>query len=266
MRHWLKRPEFKASALLLLLPLVLTACLFLPGKFESTMTIHADRSFTFTYKGEVLAADLDGQMGDLMKMGEASKSEGADDSMLEANATEAVDNATDAEAVPTPEEEAAKAKEEADKKAKKEAEYREIAEQLAKEAGYKTVEYRGNGVFYVDYAISGVLTHSFVYPYDVDTAMIFPWLSVELRGKDTLKVKAPGFAKQDSSMGGMSGMAGSGAESKADGTFTLITDAEVISQNDETGSETSGATKTYRWKITPRTSDAPMAVLKVKGI
>lgn len=266
MRHW--SPLGKPLAAVLLIPLILTACLFLPGKFDSTLTIHADRSFTFTYKGEVLAADMNG-LSDMGKLGSGD--------MMDANATEAVDaasdiaeNSTDATtdnmAAEPAEDPVQKAKEDAEKKAKQDEEYRDLAAKLAKEAGYKSVEYRGDGVFYVDYAISGVLTHNFVYPYDLDAAMIFPWLAVELRGKDMVRVKAPGFAKQDSSMTGMAGANSQAQESKMDGTFTLITDAEVVSQNDEDGSETPGKTKTFRWKITPRTQDAPMATLRVKGI
>lgn len=36
-------------------PLLLAGCLLAPGKFMSTFTVNADRSFTFTYQGEVHA-------------------------------------------------------------------------------------------------------------------------------------------------------------------------------------------------------------------
>ena len=249
MKHWIR-----ALAALLIAPLVLSGCLFLPGKFDSTLTINADRSFTFTYKGEVVAADLESQMGSAFSgLGKS------DDTKIEGD-----ESLPDDEATPSAEDAAAKAKEEAEKKAKKEAEYREAAAALAKEAGYKVVEYRGNGLFYVDYAISGTLTHSFVYPYDVDAGMIFPWLSIELRGKDVVRMKAPGFANSDSSTKGM-GMGGN-MDERMDGTFTLITDAEALSHNDEDGADSAGAKKTYRWKVTPRTADAPLAVLKVKPL
>jgi hypothetical protein len=251
---------YKALAAALVLPLVLTACLFLPGKFESVLTVNADRSFTFTYKGEVVAADLEGAMGDAFK-GIGDKAETPKDSDSDTAGETPSEDA--APAAPDPAEEAAKKAEEAAKKAKKEADYKELAVQLAKEAGYKSVEYRGEGVFYVDYAISGVLTHGFVYPYDLDTAMVFPWVSIELRGKDGIRVKAPGFAKQDSSS--TMGM-GSLGESKIEGSFTLITDAEVLSQNDESGGTSAGGKRTFRWKVTPRTTDAPLAVLKVKSL
>ena len=240
MKHWIR-------AAALLLPLMLTACLFQPGKFESTLTIHKDRSFSFTYKGEVMAIDLEGMSKDMAK---SMPSSGGDEASADG------DNAT-AEEEQTPEQKAAA-------KAEKDAEYRELAANLAKEYGYKTVEYRGDGVFYVDYAISGVLTHEFVYPYNQDAAMIFPWVTVELRGGDTIRVKAPGFAKQD--MGGMGGMMGAGGAdmpTKIDGIFTLTTDAELVSQNEEGGAKTVGPNRVVTWRVTPRTTDAPMAVLRV---
>lgn len=232
MQHW------KAITAALLVPLALAACLFLPGKFESTLTIHADRSFTYAYKGEVVALDITGAMSE---------------------ATSGLtDNATDAGAAPDPARKAAE-------KAKKEAEYRDIAVKVAREAGYRSVEYRGDGIFYVDYEISGKLTHNFVFPYNQDAGMIFPFVAVELRGKDMIRVKAAGFAKPESKSGGMSGM-GDETNARLDGTFTLVTDAEIVSQNNEDGAQASGASKTVTWKVTPTSNDAPMAMLKVSGL
>ena len=41
----------------ILAPLLLVGCILSPGKFTSTMTINADRTFAFTYQGEVIASD-----------------------------------------------------------------------------------------------------------------------------------------------------------------------------------------------------------------
>lgn len=240
MKYWIR-------ATALLLPLMLAACLFQPGRFESTLTVHKDRSFTFTYKGEVMAIDLEGMNG-MPGMTVTPADSGSGDA--------STDNATEAEPHPTPEELAKK-------KADQDEQYRELAVNLAKEYGYKSVEYRGDGVFYVDYAISGVLTHGFVYPYNQDAAMIFPWVTIELRGGDTLRIKAPGYAKQDMSGMGMAGSGGADMPSKTAGTFTLITDAEIVSQNEEGGAKTVGPNRVVTWRVTPRTTDAPMAVLRV---
>jgi hypothetical protein len=186
------------------------------------------------------------------------------DTAADNEAADADKDATDTVETPEPTP-AEKAAEDAKKKAEKDAQYRELATQLAKEAGYRTVEYRGDGLFYVDYAISGTLTHNFVYPYNQDAAFIFPWIAIELRGKDNVRIKAPGFAKQD--LSGMGGMPmGDQPVSKMEGTFTLTTDAQIVSQNNEEGAETVGSSSVVTWKLNPRTDAAPMAVLKVVGL
>ena len=51
-----------------------------------------------------------------------------------------------------------------------------------------------------------------------------------------------------------------------DGTFTLNTDAELVSQNNENGAETVGSVKTIKWTATSDTPDAPMASIRVRAI
>lgn len=234
---------WRALALVVLAPIVLASCVFLPGKFDSALTIHRDRSFTFTYKGEVVAVDLQGMGGDFMKLAEAETAK------KKGKAAEA-DLATS----------------EAAKTAKRDEDYRKLAIELAKESGYRSVEYRGDGIFYVDFALSGTLDHAFVYPYNQDNEIILPWIAIELRGKDALRMKAAGFARQNGASNGMgSSLAGSGldAPDRMEGSFTLTTDAELLSQNNEAGAETVGSEKVVRWTVGPKTKDAPMASLRV---
>ncbi len=80
--------------------------------------------------------------------------------------------------------------------------------------------YLGDGKFSIDYAISGTLDHAFLWPYNVDAELMFPFIAVELRANGTVRMKAPAFAndnKSTSSMG-MPGM--DGASSQLDGVFT----------------------------------------------
>ncbi len=235
----------RTLALVVLAPLALASCLFVPGKFDSALTIHRDRSFSFTYKGEVAALDLKGMGGDFMQAAE------------EEEAKKKGKNA-----------QADLARADAAKKAKRDEDYRKLAVELAKEAGYRSVEYRGDGIFYVDFALSGTLDHAFVYPYNQDNEIVLPWIAIELRGKDALRVKAQGFARQKNEAAGLSGMSpglseANEASDRMDGTFTLTTDAEILSQNNEGGAETVGAEKVVTWKVDTKTKDAPMASLRV---
>ncbi|MFL9840586.1 hypothetical protein ABS767_06390 [Sphingomonas sp. ST-64] len=251
--------RIKGLALALAAPMLLIGCAFSPGKFTSTLTILADRSFTYSYQGEVIAVDLAGEMA--KGMGDAFKGLGQGDDAEEKKTTAALmrDAAwQDDDAAPetgAPDEDS----DDAEEVAKKEAKFKAIAEALTKEAGYRSVQYKGDGVFLIDYQISGKLTHTFLWPYNLDAEVIFPFVVIELRGADTVRIKAPAFGDNDSPGESKSG----GAKAKLDGTFTLITDGELVSQNNEDGARTDGARRTVSWKATPLSKDAPMAVIRI---
>ncbi len=229
-------------AFAILAPLLLFGCVLTPGKFVSGLTINADRTFAFSYKGEVYALDPSSAMGDLGKPAEPAEDATAEDK--EKARTDAAEATT--------------------KKAEAETKNREIAAALSKEMGYKSVSYLGDGKFMVDYAISGTLTHNFIFPFNADAEAVFPFLMVELRANNTVRVKAPGYAndsKQDKT--GMGQMGGDSAASHLDGVFTLDTNAEVVSQNNEDGATKAGGRSTITWRATPLTKDAPTAVLRL---
>lgn len=236
-------------------PLLLSACLLTPGKFTSTLDIRADRSFTFTYKGEVIAFDASKEMmkglpgGDMPKKEKESGEEDSTDSDFAPTAL--ADEAGSAEAL------------DFSKDADSETKMKAMAEALSKEAGYKSVQYVGKNIFLIDYEAHGILNHGFVYPFNIDAEIVFPFIAIELRGKDMVRVKAPGFANEDSKKGGMGGMGAPAPESKLDGTFTLTTNAEIVSQNNEAGAVTAPNGRKIVWKATPLTKDEPMAVLRV---
>ena len=246
---------FGARALLALAaPLLLTGCLLTPGKFASTLRINADRSFDFAYKGEVIAMDP----GKDLKQGmtEGTDEDGADGDGEQGAAVEtpiawAADHAKNVDKQP-----AAPAESEDDER-----KYRAMAEALSREQGYRSVEYVGQGKFLIDYAISGRLDRSFVYPYNIDAEIIFPFIAIEVRNNNTVRVKAPAFGKEssDDAVPGRSE-----AASQLDGSFTLDTDAEIVSQNNEDGATQNGARRVIRWKATPLSKSAPMAVLRFR--
>ena len=146
-----------------------------------------------------------------------------------------------------------------------------IAAALAKEAGYRKVVYLGDGKFSIDYAMSGTLDRAFVWPYNLDAEIVFPFVVLEVRANNTVRIKAPAFANENDAtkgMGVLGGGLGGGAATKPpsqlDGSFTLDTDAEIVSQNNEDGAVAVGARKTVTWKATPTTKDAPTAVLRFR--
>ena len=154
-------------------------------------------------------------------------------------------------------------KDDAKAKADTDAKNRELAATLAKEAGFRKVEYVGDNKFVIDYQISGKLDHAYLFPYNLDAGIIIPFVAVELRANGTARVKAPGFANDSKDASGGMGSDASKASAKLDGTFTLDTDAEIVSQNNEDGVQTVNGRKTIVWKVTPLSQSAPTAVLKM---
>jgi len=243
-------------ALVLLMPFALASCVLTPGKFVSTLRIDADRHFTFTYVGEVVALDIG---DDMMKgLGDTPAEDTPDPASGDGTATLQQLAFQD-----KAESKADDSKDAASKKAATDAKNRTIAATLAKETGYRKVTYLGDGKFSIDYAISGTLDHSFLWPYNVDAEIMFPFIAVELRANNTVRIKAPAFANENSKSSSM-GMPGMDkASSQLDGVFTLDTNAEIVSQNNEDGAVTTGGRKTITWKATPLTKDAPSAVLRL---
>jgi hypothetical protein len=220
-------------------PMLLTGCLLVPGKFVSDLTIHADRSFAFSYKGQVIASDPSENM--------------SSDAPLKPDAT-AEEKA----------EAAAKAKEKAAKAKEREEKNRAIAAALAREWGYRSVVYKGNGLFEVDYAVNGMLTTNFTYPFNTDAEVMIPFVAIETRKDGTVRVRAPGFGMAPGQGGPASAMPTMNDPSdRAEGVFTLTTDAEIVAQNQEEGAKTVGPNKVLVWTIGKIKKDAPTAVLRM---
>ena len=228
--------------------LMLGACLVTPGKFESTLDIRADRQFSFTYKGEIISSDMKGlgSSGDDLIGDDAPEKK---DSALHKTAMQkgsggSFDNGS---------------------ASGDEAQMQAIAAALSKEKGFRSARYMGNHRFEIDYAISGRLTHNFLFPFNSDAEIVLPFVAVELRGDDRVRVKAPGYSNGFDKSREPMGQSGPGDDaSKAlDGRFTLTTDAEIVSQNQEDGAQNIAGGKKIVWRITPLTSEAPMVTLRV---
>lgn len=240
--------------------LLLSACLVTPGKFESTLDIRADRSFTFTYKGEILASDMGQGLGGKGMGSSPGTSDDPIDGATPKDQPSRLQIAVQKKEQAPPEDFGTK-----DDKSD-EQQMQEIAAALTREKGFRAARYMGNHRFEIDYAISGRLTHAFLFPFNSDAQIVLPFVAVELRGEDRARMKAPGYSngydKSQNPMGGSS--SGEDAAKALDGTFTLTTDAEIVSQNQEDGAQNTPQGKRIVWKVTPLTSEAPAATLRFK--
>lgn len=227
-------------ALAIAAPLALTGCLLTPGKFTSDLAINADRTFSFSYVGEVIAVDPTSGM-------KTAEEPAADASAEEKQAA------------------AEKKAELARTEAENEVKRRAVADALSKEAGYRSVRYVGNGKYLIDYAISGRLDHGFVFPFNTDAEVAIPFIAVELRKDNSVRLKAPAFGKSGDKPGGMDLPGSPSSNSLAEGRFTLTTDAEIVMHNNEDGVKQAAGRKTLVWQVTPLSKDPPVTVLKLRN-
>ncbi len=288
------------TAILLALPAILSGCFLAPGAFISTLDLRRDGSFAFAYKGEVVFASPD----EMMQLGEGRAEEVWSDDR--ATCEDATDTVTPAPARFTPvaaDDEIVRSctsaqiaeqrkvwEAERDAKAEKRAKdakqfgavfgftpgdddaNRKLAATYAKYQGYRSVTYRGNGVFDVDYAAAGKLSHEFIFPVLPQQDIIFPFVAVRRQADGSARINAPsliggglrGLAAKLSTFG--SAMEGKElpASSRAKGTFTITTDGEVLTNNTEEGASNAAGQRTLRWEIGPDTQKVPEALIRLK--
>ena len=283
------------AGLALLLSMALAACLVLPGKFAETLDLRKDGHFSYSYKGEILVLGLS-KLADLGKMGFTGN---------EAEfAAEPCFGAKGGKERPCTKAELAEQKQnwEIGQKAAAEAKQKtdtamqammggidpndpkageELAERLRKQAGWNKVIYIGDGIYEVDFSVSGQLDHDFSFPTLERMPVVIPFLTINRRADGSVRVSSP-IMEQQSGGGaqamGMGGFAaameaekgkGEDGDSKApnfpqlDGTMTLTTDGTILANNTEDGPKADPAGQRLTWKLNVRNPQAPMALVQL---
>ena len=261
---------------------LLGGCLLTPGKFVSRLDIRKAGTCSYTYDGEIhlLALSKLAQMGDATDAEFSPEPCYDDDGFEERACTEEElaeqrrvwDEAAEARA-------ADKAREAETTRAMlggidpaDPAAAEELAERLRRQAGWKKVEFKGDGLFEVSFAIAGRLDHDFVFPTIERFPMTNAFVQVVRREGGTVRLDAPGFAAQSGvgpSPAMMAGMAsaGSGPDTpklpELDGVFTLTTDGEILANNTDEGPQQGTAGQMLEWKVNRRTTSAPTALVKL---
>ncbi|WP_297320539.1 hypothetical protein [Novosphingobium sp.] len=272
-----------AAGLAVLLSMALAACLVLPGKFTSTLDLRKDGRFSFTYSGEIFLlglsklAQMDSAANDKF---EPSACNNEDDDMTERECTK------DELAQQQSEwEESHKA---AVEKKKKEAEEmramlggidpsdpkaaEELAARLRRQAGFNRVDYKGDGLYDVDFAVSGHLDYDFTFPTMERVQMTLPFVVLNRRNDATVRFDAPAFTAANN--GGMNAMgAGMAAGDpgmqdipnmpQLDGHLVLTTDGQILANNTDEGPQKDPAGQKLEWHVTPRSGAAPTALIKL---
>ena len=255
MHHWIKR------LFAIVAPLLLTGCLWGPGKFASDLTLRKNGSFTLDYRGEIVLqippdatsepwADSKAKCSDDGKDRACTKIEIAEQkATFEKKRKESADIAK-AFGLPGLDDES----------------NRVFAAKLMKYAGWRSVTYRGNGVFNVDYHFVGSSKQDFLFPALPDNNLIIPFVALRRRADGSVLVTAPAFTGGAGPMGPAAAGAGDmakGPMSRAQGRFTVITDGEILTNNSEDGASPSPIGHQVRWDVGPASNKIPETLIRL---
>ncbi|MEC8715945.1 MAG: hypothetical protein VXY04_12080 [Pseudomonadota bacterium] len=272
----------KRLLIVLCAPLLLTGCLLSPGRFVSELHLLDNDRFAFTYEGEIEMLAL----SKLAKMAEGEEqvfeAECYDDEwdIRECTSAEVEDQRAqwDAEA----EERRATARREAEEMRvllgdidpNDPAAADEIAARMQRQRGWERVSYLGEGLFDVEFAVEGTLTHDFVFPTLEGMLGATPFVSVNLREDGKVRVDAPGYfsrAKDNPMFGSASiakmALAEADASGEAprivrpEGTFTLVTSGRILANNTDEGPAPHAQGNALEWTIGPATHQPPTALI-----
>jgi hypothetical protein len=286
---------FRRAAVPALACLALSGCFLQAGKFDSTLDLRKDGSFTFSYKGQIYLLALS-KIADIAAKAETAGDQFAPETCYDDDLNERTCTADElAEQKRTWEEGKEKKKQEdaknaemmramlggidpADPEAAK-----ELAERLRHQAGWRAVTYVGDGLFEVDFVLSSKLTHDFVFPTIERFPMANAFVMANRRADGTVRIDAPGFTAQSATnpmqammsgalAAGASGTTDSAQSAEApaapavpeiDGTFRIVTDGEILANNTDEGPQAGPRGKTLQWRVTKRTQVAPLALVRL---
>ncbi len=256
MHHWTKR-LFALAA-----PLLLTGCLWGPGKFTSDLTLRKDGSFVLDYRGEIVL--------------QLPPDEGAEPwTDAKAKCLEAGKERPCTKAEITGQKTAYDQKhKESEQMAKMfglpgldDESNRAFAAKLMKYAGWRSVAYRGKGVFDVDYHFEGRATQDFLFPALPDNNLIIPFVALRRRTDGSVLVTAAAFTggagPMSAAAAGAGDMGKGGPVSRAEGRFTVITDGEILTNNSEDGAAPNPIGRQLHWDVGPSSSKIPETLIRL---
>src|SRR3954454_15533698 len=255
MRHWTKR-LFAIAA-----PLLLTGCLWGPGKFASDLTLKKDGSFILDFRGELVLQVPEDQSTQPWTNAKAKCED--DGKARPCKPSEVAAQKTAYE----------KKRQDSEQMAKMfglpgldDASNRAFATKLMKYAGWRSVTYRGNGVFDVDYHFVGTSKQDFLFPALPDNNLIIPFIALRRRADGSVLVTAPAFTGGAGPMGGAAAGAGEMAEgpvSRAEGRFTVVTEGEILTNNSEDGPAPHPIGRQLHWDVTSASTRIPEALIRL---
>ena len=275
--------------------LLLSGCFVSPGSFTSAIDLRRDGRFSYSYTGEIYLLGLSklAEMGNRMQTGGPWKpspcfKEGA--SLDERPCTRAELAQQQADWEVERKSTAERGKRDVgmmkamlggiDPTSPQAAE--ELAARLRRQAGWRSVVYKGDGLFAVDFAIAGHLDYDFQFPTMEGFPMATVFVVLNKRTDGAVRLDAPAFGQPAqgnpmANMGqfaAMSAAVGAGQDGKDgarpnlpefNGTLVLTTDGTILANNTDEGPVTGPAGQRLEWRVTPRTAAAPTALVRLGG-
>lgn len=269
-----------AAAFAAVTSLALSACILSPGTFDATLDLRRDGRFTFSYNGQIYLLALS-KLADMSNQATEDfvASTCWDDDFNERECTEeeiAEQRATwnvDAEQRRARAEQDAAAMRQmlggidpADPKAAE-----ELAARLRRQEGWKRVDYRGDGLFEVEFSLSGTLGHDFVFPTFERFPLTNTFVVANVRQGRSVRIEAPAFTAQGAANPFQAMVAGMATAPDAttlpipdmEGTFRVVTEGQILANNTDEGPRSSPDGQVLEWKVNQRTETAPMALIQL---
>lgn len=294
----------RSIIMLVTLPALLGGCFLIPGAFTSSLDMRRDGRFTFAYKGEILFQSPEEAMKsetgapkiwtDAMavcpKDGDPFTNEfDIPDSPRPQPAGEEEDApnraCTRAEIATLKKEWDTKQAEKREKDKKEGEQFaalfgynptdeesnRRLAATIMRQEGWKSVVYRGNGVFDVDYQFSGTIGHDFIFPVFPQGDVIIPFVMIRGHDKGSVRISAPALTGagmksfgMQAKMLGAAGMPKDPTTMRTKGRFTITTDGEILTNNTDDGPVAATNGRTLAWDIDARNTKTPEALIRLR--
>ncbi len=289
MRAW-GRLVFAAAAVLLL-----PGCLWSPGKFTSELALRKGGAFVLDYRGEILFQlpdDKDRQpepWSDSMavcRVGRPPELGLGGDVPIRVPEGVELPKKRECTAAEIANLKARYRKQAAEQAAKKSAEVdqmakmlglpgaddesnRRFAANLMKYRGWRSVRYRGKGVFDVEYHFEGRTDQAFAFPMMPDSDLLIPFVAIRRRNDGSVQVTAPGLTGAAGGPLGARALAmgmpksEQGPPSRAEGRFIVTTDGDILTNNSEDGPAASASGKQLRWDVGAGSKRVPEMLVRL---
>jgi hypothetical protein len=243
---------------LIMLCALLTGCYLVPGKFDARLDVSRQGDFSFHYKGELKFLATKGSLGPR----ETPEWRDTDARCFEENGS--TSRACNANEIAAQRRVFQATTEQSKREVRELAELfgyhpfdddanHKLAEQMTKYKGWRSVTYKGEGVFDVDYEINGKLDREVVFPVHPEAKMQMPLFFMRKKRGGTVEIDAPGLigGTVRKILTGQRAPPG-GPEDEifeaVNGKFMVTTDAKVAATNAMEQTIVNGRT-TMRWDI-----------------